>query len=229
MKPNITPLEPLAADQHPTVSTLRAYVADELSPTQDASLRAHLAECHTCVGLVLELADGVDTGSNVDEASASTPGEFDTERAWRQARARLYRPRRSSSTLWGLAAAAVLAAGFGLPQLLGPGNENAPIHLTPLAATRGNTKEGPCSTLPSGVEKWSVVMPVKDHSGPLTLRILTDEQRLLVTRSLSTTRTDGAATELDAATLENGTYRFQLVAAPAGEPRLVAQFCVEIR
>ncbi len=233
MKPNTMPLESVPVDDHPTVSVLRAYVADQLPPKQDATVREHLADCPSCIGLVLELADGVDTESSGEDASPQ-PGRLGTERAWRTVRSRLRRSRRPPSVVWGLAAAAVLIAFIGLPQLIGPRDGYSPILLEPLAATRGTTSEGPCVPLPAGRDTWSVSMPTEHRAGPLTLRILNNALELLVSRSVSPTPTGGITTELAAGTLAVGTHRLQLVAAatpssnPPGEPRLVAQFCIEI-
>jgi len=69
---------------HPSVETLVAYHANELSPEQDRELQRHLAVCAECPGLILAL----DNFANLSEDGHElTPAGVDS--AWEKVRQRL--------------------------------------------------------------------------------------------------------------------------------------------
>jgi hypothetical protein len=71
-------------EEHPSVRTLTAYHASELSPEEDARIQEHLASCRRCAEIVLDFDSFV-----AEPAGEPEVASFEVAAEWRRLRERL--------------------------------------------------------------------------------------------------------------------------------------------
>lgn len=92
------------SEEHPSVETLTAYHANELSPEEDARIQEHLASCRRCAEIVLDFDEFL-----AEPAGGPEVANIETAAEWRKLRKRLpTKPETLAWRRWTPALAAVL-------------------------------------------------------------------------------------------------------------------------
>jgi Putative zinc-finger len=233
-------------DSHPSVETLTAYHAGELTTATEEEVQEHLATCRHCTGLLLDLPAFL-----APPESGADPGDADQHAAWQALRERLpgppHRPPergplRRRRTLLRLAAAAmvVLAAAplwIVARRLAAPTLPPATVDLYPTEAWRGPA--APPSPPPATVHAAAA-------STTLILRLARDQPGLPFALELRAAGAAGAGTAgapevltvtrvIDSHTLllvlprhrlAPGRYRLRVLDAERAEP--LADYALEV-
>ena len=125
-------------EEHPSVETLTAYHADELSAEEKARLQEHLAACRRCAEIVLDFDEFL-----AEPAGGPEVVSLETAAEWRKLQKRLQEPGTPAWRRWAPALAAVLTlAVVGLYFVYQPdwsGEEREVTTLDPTGSTRGGS------------------------------------------------------------------------------------------